>query len=147
MSLNTISKHSLNTSKFSDSTTSLGRPFQCLTAHWEKKLFLMSRINLPLSLWSTQRCLQTRVRVTTVFWSCRSRWWLVSHHSEVCLTIKRYSLFSISVVFTSTSKLLQEVTCSSIRAVVWSHQQLASCTNCLLAWKVYGRSLQKRCPH
>ena len=31
MSLNATSKHSLNTSRVSDSTTSLGSPFQCLT--------------------------------------------------------------------------------------------------------------------
>ena len=47
MSLNTTSKCSLNTSRFGDSTTSLGRPFQCLTALLEKCYFLTSSLNHP----------------------------------------------------------------------------------------------------
>ena len=47
MSLNTMSKHSLNTSRVSDSTTSLGNPFQCLTTLSEKYYFLTSGLNLP----------------------------------------------------------------------------------------------------
>jgi len=47
MSLNTMSKHSLNTSRIGDSTTSLGSPFQCLTTLSEKYYFLTSSLNLP----------------------------------------------------------------------------------------------------
>ena len=36
----------LNTARDSDSTTSLGRPFQCLTTLSEKKFFLISNLNL-----------------------------------------------------------------------------------------------------
>ena len=39
MSLNTMSKRSLNTTRVSDSTTSLGSPFQCLTTLSEKVVF------------------------------------------------------------------------------------------------------------
>jgi len=47
MSLNTTSKCSLNTTGVSDSTTSLGSPFQCLTTLSEKEYFLTSSLNLP----------------------------------------------------------------------------------------------------
>ena len=47
MSLNTTSKRSLNTSRVSDSTTSLGSPFQYLTTLSEKQYFLTSSLNLP----------------------------------------------------------------------------------------------------
>ena len=47
MSPSTTSKHSLNTSRDGDSTTSLGSPFQCLTTLLEKKLSLKSNLNLP----------------------------------------------------------------------------------------------------
>ena len=46
MSLNTTSKHSLNTPRVCDSTTSLGSPFQRLTTPSEK-YFLTSSLNLP----------------------------------------------------------------------------------------------------
>jgi len=36
----------LNTSKDGDSTISLGSPFQCLTTLLQKKLFLISNLNL-----------------------------------------------------------------------------------------------------
>jgi len=47
MSLSTTSKCSLNTTRVSDSTTSLGSPFQCLTTLSEKQYFLTSSLNLP----------------------------------------------------------------------------------------------------
>ena len=47
MSLNTTSKCSLNTTRLSDSTSSLGSPFQCLTTLSEKQYFLTSSLNLP----------------------------------------------------------------------------------------------------
>ena len=47
MSPSTTSKHSLNTSRDGDSTTSLGSPFQCLTTLLEKRLFLILNLNLP----------------------------------------------------------------------------------------------------
>ena len=40
------SRCSLNIARDGDTTTSLGRPFQCLTALWEKKFLLMSKLNL-----------------------------------------------------------------------------------------------------
>ena len=43
------SRHLLNTARDSDSTTSLGRPFQCLTTLWEKRFFFMYNLNL---LWN-----------------------------------------------------------------------------------------------
>jgi len=45
MSLNTTSKRSLNTTRLSDSITSLGSPFQCLTTLSEK---LQRAVRLPL---------------------------------------------------------------------------------------------------
>jgi len=42
MSLNTTSKHSLNTSMVGDSTTSLGSAFQCLTILSEKYIVYIS---------------------------------------------------------------------------------------------------------
>jgi len=46
----------------SDSTASLGRPFQCLTTLWEKKLFLMSNLNLLWhNLWPFPRVLFVEV--------------------------------------------------------------------------------------
>ena len=66
MSLNTTSKRNLNTTRVSDSTTSLGSPFQCLTTLSEMKFFLISSLNHPwcmlrpfplvLSLLPRRRC-------------------------------------------------------------------------------------------
>jgi len=47
MSLSTTSKQFVNTFRDSDSTTSLGSLFQCLTSLSEKKFFLISNLNLP----------------------------------------------------------------------------------------------------
>ena len=47
MSLSITSTLSLNTSRDSDSTTSLINLFQCLTTLSEHKLFLISNLNLP----------------------------------------------------------------------------------------------------
>jgi len=41
----------LNTSRGGDSTTSLGSPFQLLTALLEKKFFLMSNLRCPTELY------------------------------------------------------------------------------------------------
>ena len=49
MSLCTISKCFLHTSMDSDSTTSLGSPFQCLTTLLENKFFLISNLTFPLA--------------------------------------------------------------------------------------------------
>ena len=46
MSLNTTSKHSLNTSRVGDSTTSLGSPFQCLTTL--SVIFSIAQMESPL---------------------------------------------------------------------------------------------------
>ena len=73
MSLNTTSKHSLNTSKVGDSTTSPGSPFQCLTTLSEKYYFLTSSLNFP---WhslkrhfsaSSMVCLQTDMKIFIFF--------------------------------------------------------------------------------
>jgi len=47
MFLRTTSKHFLNISRDSDSTTPLGSLFQCLTTLSEKNLFLITDLNLP----------------------------------------------------------------------------------------------------
>lgn len=47
MSLSTISIFSLNTSRHSDSTTSLSQPLQCPTTLFEKKFFPVSNPTLP----------------------------------------------------------------------------------------------------
>ena len=47
MILSTTSKCFLNTSRDSDSTTSLGSPFQCLTILLENRFFQISNLNLP----------------------------------------------------------------------------------------------------
>jgi len=47
MALSTTFTCFLNTSRDSDSTTSIGSPFQRLTTLPEKKNFLMSKLNLP----------------------------------------------------------------------------------------------------
>ena len=46
-SLSATSPWFWNTSRDGDPTTSLGSPFQCLTALSEKKLFVISDLNLP----------------------------------------------------------------------------------------------------
>jgi len=47
MSLGTASKHFMNASSVTDSTTSLGSPFTFLTTLSEKKFFLIPDLNLP----------------------------------------------------------------------------------------------------
>ena len=47
MSFSTAFKCFLNTSRDSDSTTSLDSPFQCLITFSEKKFFLLPNLNLP----------------------------------------------------------------------------------------------------
>lgn len=46
MSLHTMSKPSLNTSRIGNSTTTLDSPFQCFTILSMKKFFLISHLNL-----------------------------------------------------------------------------------------------------
>jgi len=66
MSLSTTSKCFLNTSRDGDSTTSLGSPFQCLTALLEKNYFLVSNLNLP---WCNLRLLILVLLLTLRIWS------------------------------------------------------------------------------
>ena len=47
-----MSNLSLNNPRDSDSTTSLGNPFQCLTALSKKKCLLISNLNLPSATWA-----------------------------------------------------------------------------------------------
>jgi len=57
MSLSTTSKWFLNTFRDSDSTTSLGSLFQCLTTLSVKKLFLISNhiLQMKLKRWAKKR--------------------------------------------------------------------------------------------
>ena len=60
----------LNTSVDSDSTTSLGSLFQCLTTHSEKKCFLISNMNPPGTSWGyclSSYCWEKRLISTTFF--------------------------------------------------------------------------------
>ena len=66
MSISTTSTLSLNTYKDSDSLTSLGNLFQCLTTLLEKKLVLISNLNLPWhNLWLFPLLMQEKRPIPT----------------------------------------------------------------------------------
>jgi len=110
MFLSTTSTHCLNTARSSDSATSMGSPFQYLTAPLEK-VFVISNLNLP---WYILRPLCLLLK----YLSKRSLWFVVIivvasvelveysiiiHHVFSCLTL-HYS--SLSCKLSSAVKVL-----------------------------------------
>jgi len=92
MPVNTTSTHFLNTSRDSDSTTSLGSLCHCLISLSEKECFLMSSENLPGATWGhspSSYCLTAHTAEVTVLNSKvhEARWHCGIHPYSIILSM------------------------------------------------------------
>ena len=89
--LNHVPKHHVqpflkNPQSYGDATTSLGNPFQCLTALSEKKCLLISNLNFPmhnlrprknkLENMKKQKSLSKLRKLSSALWNSQKRVWL-----------------------------------------------------------------------
>jgi len=136
MSLSTTSKRFLNTSRDSDSTTTLGSPFQCFTTLSVKKCFLISNLNLP---WHNLRPfplilspVSSEKRPTPLWLQAPFRYWKRAIRSPLSPLFPRLnspSSFSHAIVLFVSKRMGWDwrITFSFFKTILTSHSLQQKC--------------------